>query len=179
VGAEQERRAAGRAHARAVVVMILGMIGASRSERRRHRELVDGELDGHVRGAARAVGIGPDPAAAGRASPDRRGCEGRGRLPKLREGSEHGEAGPERWTTPMMRRCGEMEVGEGSCFYTGRDRGGLRFDRANVIRRMGWRGKRRGRRFLSKLACGPERLTAGGRSVAGEKREADDVRDHR
>jgi hypothetical protein len=89
VGAEQERRAARRAHARAVVVMVLGATGG----RRGRRELVEGELDGHVRGAARAIGVGPDPASAGRASPDRRRGEGCGHLTKLREGSEHGEAG--------------------------------------------------------------------------------------
>jgi hypothetical protein len=105
VGAEQARRA----HARAVVVMVLG---APRGDR---RELVEGELDGHVRGAARAVGVGPDPAAARRASPGRRRGEGCGRLPKLRNMARRAE--PERWTTPLARRDrrrGEMEIGRGS-----------------------------------------------------------------
>ena len=55
------------------------------------REGLQGELDGDVRGAARAIGVGVDPGPAG-ASPDGGGGERRRRLPELRDGPEHGDA---------------------------------------------------------------------------------------
>jgi hypothetical protein len=65
----------------------------SRGGRRGRREWLEGELDRHVGRAARAIGLRADPpaAASGAAPPHRRGGEWRRRLPKLREGSEHGD----------------------------------------------------------------------------------------
>lgn len=63
LGAEQERAPAGRAHARPVVVVVLGAVNGPGGGRRGRRELLEGELDRHVGVAARAIGLGPDPAA--------------------------------------------------------------------------------------------------------------------
>lgn len=58
---------------------------------RGRREGLQGELDGDVRGAARAIGVGVDPGPAG-ASPDCGGGERPRRLPELGDGPEHGDA---------------------------------------------------------------------------------------
>jgi hypothetical protein len=66
-----------------VVAVRVGPVGA-------RRDVVDGELDGHLAGAARAIDVRVDPRAAG-ASPDGGGGERRRRLPELGDGPEHGD----------------------------------------------------------------------------------------
>lgn len=75
-------------------------------------------MDGHLRGAARAIGVGVDPGCCPPgASPDGGGGERRRRLPKLGEGPEHGDAANEGGGVGGRWEERRLEIVAGCCHH--------------------------------------------------------------